>query len=274
MTLSAVVLDWAGTTVDFGSVAPARTIERVFAEVGIMVDNREVRRDMGLPKKEHIGRILYTPRVRDFWRARFGHQPAVADLDALYDRFIPLQLACLSEYSDLIPGVLESVADLRARHLKIGTTTGYTRAMLNLLLDKSANAGYRPDCSLSPEDVGVGRPAPIMINEIAQRWAIREFTSIVKVGDTPADIQEGLNAGVWSVGVAGTGNGIGLPYDEFQALPVDDQRARLEDARRELNQAGAHYVIDTLTNLAAVLDQIETRLAIADIPFRRSAPLR
>lgn len=261
--LNAVVLDWAGTTVDFGSLAPARTLRQVFAEAGVPLGDAEVRRDMGLPKKEHIRGIFSLSKVRNAWQKSYRRAPTEADAEQMYERFIPRQLSCLSEYSSLIPGVLMSVKRIRKRGLKIGSTTGYTRAMLEILLEKSAKAGYRPDCSLAPEDVGAGRPEPFMIYECAVRMQVYPLAAIAKIGDTPADIEEGLNAGTWSIGVAGTGNGIGLSREEFQALPASERRSRLADARRELQKAGAHYVVDTLAQLDAVLDEIDARLVPA-----------
>jgi len=262
--LKALILDWAGTTVDFGSLAPARTLQKLFAHVGIQLNEAEMRRDMGLPKKDHIGRILAVPRVRDAWKKARGRFPTSADLDSLYQQFIPLQFSCLAEYSAMIPGVVESVQRFRARGLKIGSTTGYTRAMLDLLLENSAKAGYQPDCSFSPEDVGAGRPHPFMIYEIAVRLQVHPMVAIAKIGDTPADMEEGLNAGTWSIGVAGTGNAIGLSQKDFEALPENDRRERLRNARAELEKAGAHYVVDTFAGLDPVLDEIDERLDSVD----------
>lgn len=261
--LKAVVLDWAGTTVDFGSVAPARTLQQVFGEAGVELSDAEIRRDMGLPKKDHIQRLFAMAKVREAWQAQKGRAPSDADVEEMYQRFIPRQLSCLSEYSELIPGVLDCVKRFRQRGLKIGSTTGYTRAMLDVLAEKSAKAGYRPDCSLSPEDVGAGRPAPFMIYECAVRLQVYPLASIAKVGDTPADIEEGLNAGAWAIGVAGTGNGIGATLNEFEALPQEERQSRLFHARKELEQAGAHYIVDTLADLESVLDDIDARLLSA-----------
>jgi phosphonoacetaldehyde hydrolase len=258
--LKALVLDWAGTTVDFGSCAPARTLQRVFAQAGVQLTEAEARRDMGLPKKEHIRAIFSVARVQNAWRVLHGRLPTPADLEEMYTEFLPLQLSCLVEYSAMIPGVVEAVQRSRKRGLKTGSTTGYTRAMLNLLLESSAKAGYRPDCSVAPEEVGSGRPEPFMIYENAVRLQVYPLAAVAKIGDTPADIEEGLNAGAWSIGVAGTGNGIGLSCEEFQALRVGEREARLSKARAELEQAGAHYVIDTLDELDPVLDDIEARL--------------
>jgi len=262
--LKALVLDWAGTTMDFGSLAPVRTIQGVFEGVGISLGEDEVRSNMGLAKKEHIERILSMPRVREAWRKVRGKFPTPDEADVLYEMFIPLQLSCLAEYSALIPGVVESVQRFRKRALKIGSTTGYTRAMLDLLVETSSKAGYRPDCSISPEDVGSGRPGPFMIYENAVRLQVYPMASIAKIGDTSADIQEGLNAGAWSVGVAATGNATGLSYAEFQGLSAKEREARVANARAELQRAGAHYVVDILGELDPVLDDIDARLKSAD----------
>jgi len=260
--LKALVLDWAGTTVDFGSRAPARTIQRLFEQAGIYLTEAETRRDMGLPKKEHIRAILSEPRVQEAWRALRGWLPKTADIDEMYEAFVPLQLSCLAEYSTVIPGVAASVQRFRERGLKIGSTTGYTRTMLDLLMETSAKAGYRPDCSISPEDVGAGRPEPFMIFENAVRLRVYPLAAIAKIGDTAADIHEGLNAGTWSIGVAGTGNRIEVDYEEFQMLPASERHSRISHARTELEQAGAHYVVDTLAELDPVLDDIDARLSV------------
>ena len=262
--LKALVLDWAGTTVDYGSLAPARTLQQVFARVRIAVTESETRRDMGLPKKDHIRGILFLPRVRDVWQELRGRVPSEADVDELYQQFIPLQFSCLAELSTLIPGVVEAVRCFRQRGLKIGSTTGYTRAMLDLLVEESAKEGYRPDCSVSPEEVGAGRPHPFMIYENAARLQVYPLAAIAKIGDTPADIHEGLNAGTWSIGVAGTGNMMGLSLEDFHALSETQRESRLAGARAELQNVGAHYVVDTLAEVHSVLDDIDLRLKSAN----------
>lgn len=261
--LKGLVLDWAGTTVDFGSLAPARTLQRVFAAVHITLTESETRQHMGLPKKEHIRGILSMPRVRDAWQELRGRIPSEADVEEMYREFIPLQFSCLAEYSAVIPGAVEAVQSFRQRGLKIGSTTGYTRAMLDLLVESSAKQGYSPDCSLTPEEVGAGRPHPFMMYESAVRLQVYPLAAIAKIGDTPADIHEGLNAGAWSIGVAGTGNMVGLSLEDFRALSEAEKESRLADARAELQNAGAHYVVDTLAEVHSVLDDIDARLKTA-----------
>ena len=258
--LKAVVLDWAGTTVDFGSVAPARTLERLFASREIQLTDAEARRDMGLPKKEHIRRILSMARIREAWTVIHGALPDEASVDEMYGEFIPMQFSCLADYSAVIPGVADAVAELRARGLKIGSTTGYTREMVDQLLESAAREGYVPDCSVTPGEAGTGRPYPFMMYECAIRMQVYPMAAVAKVGDTPVDIQEGLNAGAWSIGVAGTGNMIGLTRGEFFALPEAEREMRLARARAELERAGAHFVVDRVADLALVLEAIDARL--------------
>jgi|ERR1700730_221809 len=81
-------------------------------------------------------------------------------------------MECLAQHSTLIPDVAEVVSRLRDRGLKIGSTTGYTRPMLEILLRHAADQGYTLDCALCPEDVGAGRPFPWMIYENAVRMRV------------------------------------------------------------------------------------------------------
>jgi phosphonoacetaldehyde hydrolase len=261
--LKAVILDWAGTTVDFGSLAPVRALQRVFAQVGVTLSDSEIRRAMGLPKKEHIREIMAGDQLRDQWTRAHGNPPSESDLDRLYDEFVPLQFSCLLEYSELIPGVVEATERFRRRGLKIGTTTGYSREMLDLLVETTRKCGYIPNSNLAPGDVGAGRPHPFMIYENAVRLQVYPMAAIVKIGDTPADIEEGLNAGAWSVGVAATGNMIGLSSREFEGLSTVQREERLVVARAGLRSAGAHYVIDTLADVDSVLGEIDARLKSA-----------
>jgi phosphonoacetaldehyde hydrolase len=264
--LQAAILDWAGTTVDYGSFSPIRAMQQVFRDRGIAVSDDEVRRDMGLLKKDHIRALLRLPAVAETWRQHTGRPPNESDVEELYRDFQPIQLARLDQDSDLIPGVADAVQRMRRRGLKIGSTTGYTRPMLEMLLKKAATQGYEPDCSLVPDDVGGGRPLPWMCYDIALRLKVFPLESIVKVGDTVADTEEGLNAGMWTVGVVRTGNMVGLTQAQFAALSPVEQETRLQTAREGLMEAGTHYVIDSVADFDPVFDEIDARLQQGERP--------
>src|SRR5262249_38979104 len=176
------------------------------------LSNAEVRRDMGLFKKDHIRRILEIEHVEAEWKKRKGRAAKNndADVDALFADFTVLQMKILEEHSRLIDGVAGLAEKLRGRGLKLGSTTGYTRPILDLLVARAAEQGYRPDLSLCPDDVGGGRPLPWMCLRIALDFRLSSTAAAIKVGDTVSDIQEGLNAGMWTAGVAATGNQVGL----------------------------------------------------------------
>jgi phosphonoacetaldehyde hydrolase len=262
----AVILDWAGTTVDHGSLAPVRVLQEVFAQRGVPISEQEARRDMGVLKIDHIRKILFSPNVSARWREVIKHDPNEADVESLFANFVPLQLECLVRYSIVIDGVAETIARLRQRGIKIGSTTGYTRAMLDRILKPAADQGYQPDCTITPDDTGAGRPYPWMIFANAIRLRVEPLEAIVKIGDTPVDIEEGLRARVWTIGVARTGNMIGLSAEDFAALPPADQATRLRSARAALHSAGAHEVIDAVAECEPALDAIEARIIRGDRP--------
>src|ERR1700719_2528922 len=236
--IKAVIFDWAGTTVDHGSLAPVRVLQEVFARRDVAVSEEEARRDMGILKKDHIRKILFEIEVARRWRIAIGKEPSEADVESLFADFVPAQLECIVRHSQVIEGVAETVARLRKRGIKIGSTTGYTRAMLDLILHPAAAQGYAPDCAITPDDVDGGRPYPWMIFENAIRMKVEPLEAIVKIGDTPVDIEEGLRAGVWTIGVARTGNMVGLSAEDFAALAPAEQATRLESVRKQLAAAG------------------------------------
>lgn len=264
--VKAVILDWAGTTVDHGSIAPVRVLQQVFAGRGVPISEEEARRDMGVLKKDHMRKILFGPNVSAQWHDAVGHEPTEADVESLFANFVPLQLECLVKYSAVIDGVAATVARLRKRGIKIGSTTGYTRSMLDVILRPAAEQGYQPDCAITPDDVGGGRPHPWMIFANAIRLQVEPLEAIVKIGDTAVDIEEGLRAGVWTIGVARTGNMIGLSAEDFAALAPAEQATRLENARLQLSAASAHEVIDAVADCELALDAIEARIRHGERP--------
>jgi phosphonoacetaldehyde hydrolase len=264
--LQLVVLDWAGTAVDFGSVAPILALEHVFAAHGIPVPRPQLRLAMGLAKKDHIREILALPTVAEEWQAKFGQASTECDVETLYAAFTPRMIEEIEPSATLIPGIAEFAAALRARHIKLGATTGYTRPMMETLARSAAAHGYAPDLSLCPDDVPGGRPNPWMCFKIAIQLKITSLSAAVKIGDTPSDIAEGLNAGMWTIGVTSTGNGVGLTQAEYDALTPAEQTEATNQAEAELFEAGAHYVIDSAANALPILDEIEAAIAAGNRP--------
>ena len=264
--LQAVIFDWAGTTVDHGSLAPVRAITELFARDGIRLSDADARRDMGMFKKDHIRRILAMPHVGEGWREQNGSAWDERSVETLFEKFQPLQMEVLEAYAQVIGGAVEITERLRGRGLKVGSTTGYTRPMLDTLLRCAAAQGYRPDAALCPDDTSGGRPHPWMCLRIALEFRLSAARAAVKVGDTESDIHEGLNAGMWSVGVSATGNEVGMSAAQWEALR-EEERARLAaQACEKLRAAGAHYVVERVALLDPVLEEIDSRLAAGERP--------
>ncbi|VXC93098.1 phosphonoacetaldehyde hydrolase [Sphingomonas sp. 8AM] len=251
--LKAVVFDWAGTMIDFGSRAPVVALLRAFADAGVPIDECEARADMGLAKGEHIAAILATARVAAAWRAVHGAEPTAADAARLLERIGPIMRDAARDTATLIPGAADVVARLRAAGVRTGSCTGYTRAMMEDVLPRAAAQGYAPDHLVCAGETPSGRPSPLMLwaNLIAlDAWPV---TACVKVDDAVAGIAEGRAAGVWTIGVAATGNAIGLDRGSLEALDAAERQRRIEAATAELRAAGAHEVVDSVADLPAAL---------------------
>ena len=161
--VAAVVFDWAGTVVDHGSLAPMGVFVEAFAQFGVAITIDEARGPMGMAKRPHIATLLAQPRINAAWCERHGRIPAEADIDAVYEVFVPMNVAVAARYADLVPGAAETATALRALGLKIGSSTGYTREIMAQVLPVAAAQGYSPDCLVCTGDTPDGRPTPFML---------------------------------------------------------------------------------------------------------------
>jgi phosphonoacetaldehyde hydrolase len=264
--LKAVVLDWAGTTLDYGCFAPVIVFMEVYKRKGVEISIEEARAPMGTHKRVHIAAISSNEGVARRWEAVHGRKPNDCDVEEMFRDFVPLQLACLGDHAELIPGTLGAVAEFRRRGLKIGSTTGYTQDMMDVLVAEAARRGYTPDAMVCVTQAPAGRPHPYMCLQNAIQLQTYPMEAFVKIGDTLPDISEGLNAGMWTIGVAKTGNELGLTEEQAAALDPEDLDARLACAYQRMSQMGAHYVVDGISDVMPALDDINRRLARGERP--------
>jgi phosphonoacetaldehyde hydrolase len=262
--VKAVIFDWAGTVIDYGSLAPMGAFVETFAEFGVSISIEEARGPMGMAKRPHIAALMALPRVAQAWTKRHGHAPTDADIDAVYAAFVPKNIAVAARYANLIPGAADVVAELRRNGVKIGSSTGYTREIMAEILPIAAAQGFEPDSLVCTGDTPDGRPTPFMLYktllEVWPAW------SVIKVDDTEVGIAEGVNGGAWTVGVSVSGNCFGLSREDTAALASDDFAERRRTAMNKLERAGAHYVIDSVANLTPIVQKIAERLARGERP--------
>lgn len=255
-----VVFDWAGTTVDFGCQAPIVAFVEGFRLKGIDISMEQARGPMGMEKRDHIKTVVEMDEVARAWQAKYAKPANDTDIDEMYENFVPVLLKILPEHSRIIPGVVAAVQALRKEGIKIGSTTGYFREALDIVAAAAAKEGYIPDVSVSSTEVPAGRPAPWLIYRAMETLNVYPASSVVNVGDTVIDVESGLNAGAWSIGVAATGNATGLTEEEFAAAKPLERNALVDAAREKLVRAGAHFVINTMDTLPEVVAEINTLL--------------
>jgi phosphonoacetaldehyde hydrolase len=264
--LKAVIFDWAGTTVDYGCFAPTGVFVEVFRQKGIDITLEEARGPMGMHKRDHIRKITQYTRVAAEWLLRTGREFSEADIEKMFKNFIPLQLEIIGKYSEIIPELPDALKVIRSMGMKIGSTTGYNNEMMAIVTAAAAKQGYVADSVVCASDVPAGRPAPWMAFKNAENLGIYPMQAIVKIGDTIADIEEGLNAGMWSVGVILSSNEMGMTLSEVISMDHLTLELRKRAIREKYLNAGAHFVIESLAETGTLLAEINARLAKGLLP--------
>ncbi len=264
----AVILDWSGTTADAYVLAPAVVFCDVFKKHGVVISMPEARGPMGLRKDLHIKSLTEEPEIRDRWKTVHGKYPDQGDVDRMFADFVPMQLDCLRTYTTLLPGVAEMTQTLQKRGVKIGSTTGFLRSMVEILEEDAKRQGYAPDASVAGDDVIHGaRPKPFMLYTNLDMLDAHPIQSVVMIDDTVSGVGEALEAGCWGVGIARYSNYMNFDsLEQAESMPADDVRLRLEHTRDVLRKSGAHYVIDEPIELLEVIDDINERLARGERP--------
>ncbi|MDO6708744.1 phosphonoacetaldehyde hydrolase [Photobacterium sp. 1_MG-2023] len=266
--VQAVIFDWAGTVVDFGSFAPTTIFVEAFKrEYDFDISLAEARVPMGLGKWDHIQAVGALPEVAARWQAQFGREMTREDIDNIYQTFMPLQVAKVAQHADLIPGTLDVVSHLREHGIKMGSCSGYPRVVMDELLLAAEANGFKPDYVVATDDLAAGgRPGPFMALQNVIALGIQDVAACIKVDDSVPGIEEGHNAGMWTVALLLSGNEAGLTEQEFlnaSESALDSARAKAKNA---FERSHAHYQIDTIADLPAVIVEINRRLAAGERP--------
>ena len=266
--VKALVLDWSGTIADAYVIAPAVVFVEVFRKQGVEISMEEARGPMGLRKDLHIKKLTEDPDIAARWEKVKGRPPTQADVDAMFADFVPMQLEVLRNHTALLPGVKDVLTGLQEQGIKIGASTGFTRAMVDVLLEDCIKQGFEPDATVAGDEVINGaRPKPHMVFRNMDLLDVSDVKSVVKCDDTTSGIGEALNAGCWGVGLVRYSNYMNInSLEEAEAMPEDEIRRRMAVTRDILTRAGAHYVIDSLVEIPQVIAEINARLARGEKP--------
>ncbi|MBN8235788.1 phosphonoacetaldehyde hydrolase [Halobacillus kuroshimensis] len=258
--IEAIIFDWAGTTVDYGCFAPVQVFIEIFHKRDVQISFEEARKPMGLLKIDHIRAITEMDRVRTAWLDTHGSEPTEADVEAMYKDFEDLLFRSLHLFATPLPHVTDVMEQLRARGIKIGSTTGYTEEMIDIVAGEAKKQGYAPDTIVSSTEVPAGRPYPWMVYENAKQLNVFPPSRMIKVGDTETDMQEGQNAGMWTIGVVKGSSTLGLSQQEVEEMDSALLETKVEAAEKTLLEAGADYVMTDMSELPALVEAIEKQM--------------
>lgn len=259
-TITAIIFDWAGTTIDQGSCGPIAAFIEIFATKGIKITGDQVRGPMGMNKITHIKTLAEIPEINEQWIKNHGRPVEDKDIQELFMMFEPALEKNLLHHAKLFPGVADTINYLKEKEIKIGSTTGYSRSQMNIIIPIAKEQGFSPDSVVCSSDVPEGRPAPWMIFEAAKQLKVYPPSTWVKVDDTLVGIQEGKNAGTWTIGVTKTGNLVGLSENELKKISPEELKKRISNAEKLFLQDGADFVIDSVADITHVLAEIEQRI--------------
>ena len=252
--IKAIILDWAGTTVDYGCFAPLEAFTLALTSFGVGPTIDEVRAPMGMQKRAHIGKMLDGERLSNLWKERHGRPHTQADIDGIYNRFETALFAVLKNYAEPLPGVVETVEKIRGMGIAVGSTTGYTQAMMDVVALCAKANGYAPDCLVCPDETGgVGRPYPYMLWRNLEKLGVLSIGGVLKIGDTAADMYEAKNAGCLCAGVIKGSSMLGLSIEELAAKSPDETLALFESVKRKYERAGADFVIEDFAALPELI---------------------
>ena len=266
--VQAVILDWSGTTADAYVVAPAVVFVDVFKKQNVEISMAEARGPMGLRKDLHIKALTEVDEIKERWKGVHGKYPDQDDVDKMFADFVPMQLACLRKYTNLLPGVADVTQRMQKQGIKLGSTTGFVRSMVDILEEEAAKQGYKPDASVAGDEVMNGaRPSPHMVFKNLDMLGITPIQSVIKVDDTISGVGEAVNAGCWGVGVTRYSNYMDVDTPEDgEKLSEEEISKRKAHTHKLLEKAGAHYVIDSIADIEPVIEEVNKRLANGERP--------
>ena len=258
--IKAVIFDWAGTIIDYGCIAPTQVFIEVFRGKYIILSMEEARTPMGLAKKDHVRALCRLDTVQKQWLAEYGRIPSELDVEDIYSSLEPALAAIVKDYCDPIPGAIKLIKSLQNQGIKVGTTTGYVEEMMNNIIPITSAFGLLPDAIVSSSEVSAGRPAPWMIYLNCEIMDVYPLNQMVKIGDTIADIQEGKNAGMWTIGLTKSGNELGLTLAEADATDPVWLAEKIAHAGRKLLNNGADFVAEGVWDCWPILEEIDAQI--------------
>ena len=255
--IRACIFDLGGTLIDKYSLSPLNSLHKAFHKFNIPITKSLIADDMGLKKKEHIEIILEKPNVKPMWYRETSDIPKSIMRDCILREFNRVQTKSL-ETCDLIENSVFTINRLQKMGIKIGITTGFNYEHTMIVNNIFEEHNIFLDSIVSSDCVDNSRPYPDMIHENMKNLNITNPKHVIKIDDTFIGIQEGLNAGCFTIGVPRWSINMDM-YDENEGEEdFNTIMDKLKTSKKKLQNC--HYLIDDLKSITTIILSINKLL--------------
>lgn len=195
-SIKALVFDMAGTTVNEGGLV-YKTLYKTISNFGLNINSeKDITPWHGSNKYEVLDHFLRESVIKKSYFKEL--QPS---LHKVFETNLINSYSDSNNLSLIHKNLPEHFNNLRENGVKIFLNTGYSCDIQESIIE-SLNMNEFIDDYISSEQVPKGRPRPFMIDKLMMNNNINFTSQVIKFGDTPNDIKEGINAGCYqSVGV-------------------------------------------------------------------------
>ena len=255
--IRACIFDLGGTIVDKYSLSPFLSLKSAFKRHNILIPNALIFKDMGKHKLDHINDILLNDYVSLCWEKNYGKKPCDKSSNKVFSTFNDIQLEA-SKNIDIIPETNSAIKYLRSNRIRTACTTGFNFENMMQVQHRLNKNGIYLDSYVSSTCLGKpSRPDPSMIYKNMMNLNIVNSRQVLKIDDTVVGIEEGKNAGCWTLGVAKWSTNMKVKSIE-EAISITDEEIsdRLLESYDILTNSGADFVIDDLNELPNIINMI------------------
>ncbi len=198
--ISMIMFDLSGTTV-YDDTGVRDCLFAAAQEYNLKTTAEEILLHMGT-NKIHLYQFLIAKErgkkidVRDFEKIK--DPETYEEAKKVFDRYEELMIAHYRKEVKEVPGAVNTFRWCHENGIKIATDTGFHRDITNAIMEglgwvKEGLVDIAVDVEHVPGQIG--RPAPFMIYYAMTQLDIQNIHEVIKIGDTPADMLEGYNAG-------------------------------------------------------------------------------
>ena len=239
-SIELVVFDLSGTTVEDDN-AVAKSLYTAAQEFNLDVSLEDFEKTIGT-NKIHLYQYMIAKTqgkdltIEDF--EKYDFPEILEEAMEIFERYSVIMIDYYRNHVNAMPGAEEVFEWLHERGIKVATDTGFNRDVTNAIMEglQWKEKGLI-DLAVDVESTnGVGRPAPYMVFHAMQKLDIQSVHGVVKIGDTPADLLSGKNAGCGAnIGVLSGANSAEVlgKYHHTHILPsVRELPALLESEYR------------------------------------------